>query len=495
MLRSSLPEPAPPQVLAPQPGDVVVRRHTFSNEDYESFANLSGDWNPIHDARALANLDPPEDPIVPLALSLSVFSGLVGTQIPGVGALILALDVKPRAKLLFGEEAAFSVRVESFSAAAQTFVLRLLAVRDTTIVVEGRMHVQLTPTRGRARRHAPGHATLAARRPLAAVTGAGGGLGGAIARALARAGYDLLLVGRACGATTELRGACEADGAYVRELAADLASATELSRLCDELRSASVDTLVHAAAQPLHASAADHLALGYTAFGALVDATLHSMLSRQHGQIVFVSTRARRYRQRDLADYVAAKDAGVGFAIGVDAANGQFGVQMLIAEPDYISGAYSREIRPHGATALLPEEVAEAIVTELRTVDASGGRILSVTTEGTECSPLRTVTLSNVPGHDRPATPSTREPAGRAGDLRSQIAAVVLDCLDLPPGTDLTHSGVGLIEGWDSLANIMIIVHLEDQFGIRLPSNALAAAGRFDGLCELVETGVSALAQ
>lgn len=74
-------------------------------------------------------------------------------------------------------------------------------------------------------------------RPIAVVTGSGGGLGAALARALAEDGYDVVVHARSNQAGAQrTREECEACGAQVRVVLADLGSGAGVAKLAEVAR-------------------------------------------------------------------------------------------------------------------------------------------------------------------------------------------------------------------------------------------------------------------
>ncbi len=53
--------------------------------------------------------------------------------------------------------------------------------------------------------------------------------------------------------------------------------------------------------------------------------------------------------------------------------------------------------------------------------------------------------------------------------MREKIIALIEETLELEPGTVTENSMIDEIEGWDSLAHVLIIGELENQLDISIP--------------------------
>ena len=75
----------------------------FSQAELASFAELSGDNNPIHIDEAYARKTVFKKPIVHGFLVGSIFSRIFGTQYPGIGTIYLSQSMKFLAPVFAGE--------------------------------------------------------------------------------------------------------------------------------------------------------------------------------------------------------------------------------------------------------------------------------------------------------------------------------------------------------------------------------------------------------
>lgn len=133
-------------------------------------------------------------------------------------------------------------------------------------------------------------------RKLAVVTGASSGIGAVYADRLAARGYDLLLIARRRDRLTEVaRRIGAAHGRKVEVLVADLAAASDLSRVADNLAGREdIEVLVNNAgiarfspiAQGEAADSEAQIALNVTALTRLTHAVLPGLVARDRGTVI-----------------------------------------------------------------------------------------------------------------------------------------------------------------------------------------------------------------
>ena len=107
-----------------QVGFVATCDLTLTDEDVISFARLSQDTNPLHiDPVAARELGFPR-PVAHGLLTLGSISRLIGTELPGPGALWVSQDVQFLTPVLVGDHLSARVEVMQVSKAAGIVVLR-----------------------------------------------------------------------------------------------------------------------------------------------------------------------------------------------------------------------------------------------------------------------------------------------------------------------------------------------------------------------------------
>ena len=111
-----------------QVGDKAVLRKTFIEEDVEEFARVSGDSNPAHMDENYAKTTQFKTRIVHGMLAGSLFSALLGTDLPGVGTIYTGQTLKFTRPVHFGEEITASVTVKELNTERNRAVFDCLAV-------------------------------------------------------------------------------------------------------------------------------------------------------------------------------------------------------------------------------------------------------------------------------------------------------------------------------------------------------------------------------
>ncbi|MGW2842957.1 SDR family NAD(P)-dependent oxidoreductase [Streptomyces sp. NPDC001493] len=467
-----------------EPGAVAHSSHTFTGEEFAAFAAATGDHNPIHHDPEHAAQTGFGAPIVPLTMVLGPVSALIGMVLPGPGAVILDTAFRPVRAVAFDRPVNYSLRLRSKSAGTGVLTCRVRAHQDRELVLDGEVKTTVRAPRPRPDDN-PGGGFLPADAPrLAAVTGAAGDIGAAVARALAKAGWDLALVHR--GGIDDVARQCEETGVTVHSVTADMTVPADRAAAAEKLAALAPTALVHAAAAPLAAGHQEHFETAYAGLRDLADAVLDGMLLRQQGCVLLLGSEASRHHPKGWSDYVAAKAAAESVLRGIDRHHGVCGVRAVVVEPGYVQGRYSADVRPAGMLGLLPEEVAELVVTEVSDVAAPSRRVW-LSTDGA----TRYALDGGAAPEDEAASasgPAAQASAPRGGPVVSghteRVEAAVRRVLG--PDVDVRGGGVGLTPGWDSLGQIQVVLAVEEEFGISLPAESLTATGRFDQLCRVV---------
>lgn len=104
--------------------------HTMTSEDVESFVKLIGDDNPIHINALYAAQTILKEPIVHGMLTASFISALIGTKLPGKGALWYEQHTRFVEPVHIGDTIRVWARVKQKSAPLRVLVLEVAVFND-----------------------------------------------------------------------------------------------------------------------------------------------------------------------------------------------------------------------------------------------------------------------------------------------------------------------------------------------------------------------------
>jgi NAD(P)-dependent dehydrogenase (short-subunit alcohol dehydrogenase family)/acyl dehydratase/acyl carrier protein len=481
-----------------QVGDHVWFARRFGFEDFEAFAGISGDRNPLHSDSAYAAGSEFGAPVVPLHLVAAPLSRIAGMALPGDPSMYLGHDLRALSPVFYGEEITFSARVTAVNQSHRVLTLSVIAFRGTSVVLEGFMKVCARVPEWIPAVAEPVRRAGADR--VALVTGATGAVGSCISLALARAGWDLLLHYR----SDEVRAAaladkCRALGVGVSVVRASLSSGQGSDAAVNAVReSGCIALVVHAASPAIDAGLNDLVACNFVAFQAISQAALPAMLQRQWGRIVFIGSAALEYLPAGCEHYVAAKSMAVTLVAQLHRTYGRYGIRALALAPGYIRTAFSERHRPANAPVLLPEEVAEQVVACLDALPPQsfyasyepgvlkhgkyGFHLDKAEAAVANASAQQVSAPSHVTASRREDEPS---PQWRS-DPGPLLAQVLRHVLRLSPDQDVRETKLGVTEGWDSLRHIELLLEVERVFGLAFSSEEMAGTHDYAGLELLV---------
>ncbi|HEY4187563.1 MAG TPA: SDR family NAD(P)-dependent oxidoreductase [Polyangia bacterium] len=469
-------------------GEHALFERVFSSADFAAFSALSEDSNPLHhDQRYAREHSPFGTPIVPLHVTLAPLSMIAGMIFPGEPSLYLGHEVTASKPVKYGERLRYSARIIAINHSHRILTLRVLALRQTDVVLDATLRVQArmpeweSPPSPLIRKGVPGRAL---------VTGASGELGGAIAVALARAGWRLLLQDRGSATGRQrLLERLDVAAADPRFVAADLA--TELAPVLEAVRATDdLELVVHVASPPVEAPVDALVAVNFSALKAIADAALPGLLARQQGAIVLLGTAAVRASLPGWEAYSGAKAMAMNLIDGIDRRCAGFGVRGYTLAPGYVATRFSAAYRSASEAALLPGEVAEALVTLVREPAPRGNTLFLEPGRASRGQLAFQPDAKPLPAGEAEsavtavtavtAVPSTEGPPTSEG-----VAQAIRSVLRAAATQELRGGGLGLTPGWDSLKHLEIILAIEARTGLHFKSTEIEATHRFDDLLAL----------
>lgn len=317
----------------------VTRR--FTADAVDAFARVSGDHNPLHVDDAFAEQTSFGKRVAHGMLSAAYVSSIIGTQLPGPGALWFQQEFEFLVPVLVDDEVEFVVRIEHKSDATRTLVVSVRARNQHgTLVLKGQGRVMVLEDKPSPK--AGGETSR-----VALVTGASRGIGAAIALALGRLGHRVVINYRTNRARAEeVAEAIHAAGGSGLVFSADVNDADAVNRMVADAEArfgAPVEILVNNASGPTYqkpllehdwADMEQHL--GTQLRGALncLKAVGPGMVRLGRGRVVNIgSTHAWGTPPANLGGYVMAKAALAAFSRTAAVELGPKGIRVNTVSP------------------------------------------------------------------------------------------------------------------------------------------------------------------
>lgn len=473
-------------------GDYVVFQRNYSQSDFANFSALSHDSNPLHHDMDYAARSPYGQPIVPLHITLSPLSMIAGMVFPGEPSLYLSHEVRAAHPVYYGESLCYSARIEAINISHRVLSIRVLALRGSEVVLDAAMRVQSRDTQWSTPPALPVRNT--SKPALAVITGGSGEIGGALAYSLAKQGWRLLLQDRGdSDRRRNLRSQLSRIHADAAFITADLATQEGRDTLAAAIaRSDDVGLIVHAASPAVTAPVEELVAVNFSALQRMVDVALPGMLARQKAAIVLIGSSATEYALPGWEAYAGAKSMAANLIDIVERSYAAYGVRGLTIMPGLVATRFSEGYQS-GAPALLPQEVAEAVLNMIADEGVSGNVV--TLKPGRYRRGTRSFHELKVAGADvLPAVGVSEETAKVRRAPASPISGVLRKSLRLADNIDLADAALGLTPGWDSLKHIEILLAVEAALDISFGAGETETAHDFitlDALCrkKLAEKG------
>jgi enoyl-CoA hydratase len=124
-------------------GQRVSTTRVFSMDDVQSFAALSGDANPIHLDPEFARHSIFGRPIVHGLFTTSLFSRLLGEELPGPGTIYLGQSLSFVRPVFVGDEVTASVEITNIRQDKPIVTLRTIVTTHDGIAVDGEAVVKV----------------------------------------------------------------------------------------------------------------------------------------------------------------------------------------------------------------------------------------------------------------------------------------------------------------------------------------------------------------
>jgi 3-oxoacyl-[acyl-carrier protein] reductase len=363
----------------------LIRKIT--SEDVAAFAQLSGDTNALHLNEQFAARTDFRRCVAHGFLHASLLSTLVGTRLPGHGALYISQTLDFSKPVYVGDTVTAKGRVERVDRSARVLTLRTtITNQDGATVLDGTAQVKLLAQASRERETADKPPLLTSGGLLldkvALVTGASRGIGRSVALALAANGAKVLVnYHRSSVAAAQVVEDIVAMGGDALAVACNVTEPSQTSRLADAVGEEGLDILVNNAGFPIASGSMgaftwpDMRKSFDDVVGSVFHAT-HSLLpalKKRQGRIVtIVSSAALGRTAHNWLPYVTAKSALIGMSKNLAQELGPAGIRVNMISPSMCTTDLTAEVPDRIRQGIVartplrrlatPEDVAGAVV-------------------------------------------------------------------------------------------------------------------------------------
>jgi 3-hydroxybutyryl-CoA dehydratase len=131
-----------------KPGLAASFTKTVTEKDIAMFADVSGDTNPVHLNEAYAAATPFKTRIAHGMLSVGFISAVLGTKLPGPGAIYMSQTLRFKAPVKIGDTVTATCTVTEVIAEKRRAMLSTICKVGETVVIEGEAMV-MVPARGK----------------------------------------------------------------------------------------------------------------------------------------------------------------------------------------------------------------------------------------------------------------------------------------------------------------------------------------------------------
>jgi 3-oxoacyl-[acyl-carrier protein] reductase len=328
--------------------------HAVTQEDIEKFVDLSGDDNKLHVDKEFAAKTPFKKPVVHGMIGASFISTIIGTKLPGDGALWFSQTLEFLLPVRVGDE--ITIVAEVVKKHDRDHIIELnveILNQNRQVVTRGVSKVKVIEQEVQQEIKT----TQIERRPKSAlVVGATGGIGCATCSQLAKDGYNLIIhYNTNKSKALEIQKEAIELGVKAEIFQADIADEKKIDELVNYgiRKFNKIDFLVNCAASPIPTIKVTDLEwldflhqieLNIKVNLLLVKKVLPGMINNKNGKIVTIGSIYSDKPNSGLTHYTTAKAALEGFTKAMALELAPIGIRVNMVSPSVISTELTADI-------------------------------------------------------------------------------------------------------------------------------------------------------
>ncbi len=324
-----------------QPGDSAELKHIVSENDIQKFVDLTGDDNKIHVDKDYASQTPLKKNVAHGMLGASFLSTVIGTKLPGDGALWLSQSLEFLLPIRIGDE--ITIKAEVIKKLAHENIIELktdIFNQSNQKVTTGKAKVKIiepviTEPEKEIRRA----------EKIALVIGGSGGIGRSACLSLAKKGFHLIIHYNSNEeAAKEVKRQVESFNCKALLVKADILNEKDIDDIFEKIARNfdHITVLVNCAITKLHYAKfaelkwekiQEQFEINIKSNFNLIKKVLPFMEKQNYGKIINITTLNIETVQPEMLPYIIAKSALKGFSKSLALELGPKGIRVNMVSP------------------------------------------------------------------------------------------------------------------------------------------------------------------
>lgn len=327
-------------------GDKEVISHKITKEDIKKFIDLTGDDNRLHNDEGFASQTHFKKPVVHGMLGASFISTVIGTKLPGDGALWFSQSLEFLIPVRVGDELSISAEVVKKYDKDKIIELKTeIENQNRQIVTKGMAKVKLIELEVSAQENE----VKAIKDPVALVIGATGGIGFETCLQLAKDGFDIVIhYNNNTDKAQELKQQVEALNRNALLVKADILNELEIKELIQKSvrKFGKIDVLVNSSATIIPNIKFQNLQwedykkqfeFSIKVTLELLQGVVPVMVENGYGKIINIGSLTVDKPNADWSPYITAKSALLGLTKSLAFELANKGIRINIVSPSLLS--------------------------------------------------------------------------------------------------------------------------------------------------------------